>query len=116
MEATCDSFFPELTTKYMVSKVLEKGACGEVLLGFRVPDLHRVAIKIICKGTIITTFNGNDSFFNVLNNVWIHQSVNQSCIINLEDVINTPNFHFIVLKLPEGGKLFDKIIVKTKLN
>ena len=41
MEATSDSFPPELTTKYTVSKVLGKGACGEVRLGFRVPDLHR---------------------------------------------------------------------------
>ena len=38
-----DSFPPELNTKYTVSKVLEKGACGEVRLGVRVPDLHRVA-------------------------------------------------------------------------
>ena len=56
-EATIDSFPPKLTTKYIMSKVLGKGACGEVWLGFRVPDLHRNAIKIICKGTIITTIS-----------------------------------------------------------
>ena len=56
MEATSDSFPPMLTTKYMVSKVLEKGACEEFrLLGYRVPDLHRVATKIIYKRTIVTT-------------------------------------------------------------
>ena len=38
MEATSDGFPPELTTKYTVSKVLEKGACREVRLDFRVPD------------------------------------------------------------------------------
>ena len=47
MEATADSYPPELTTKYSVSKVLWKGACGLVRLGFRVPDLNRVAIKKI---------------------------------------------------------------------
>ena len=38
MEATFDSFPPELTTNYTVSKVLEKAACGEgqaVLQGAR---------------------------------------------------------------------------------
>ena len=43
-------FPPELTDKYTVSKVLGRGACGEVRLGFRIPDLHRVAIKVINKG------------------------------------------------------------------
>ena len=90
MEATSDSFPPELTTKYKVSKVLEKAACAEVTLGFRVPDLHRVAIKVICKR--VTTFNGGDSSSNVLNKVQILQSVNHPCIINLEDVIDTPKF------------------------
>ena len=113
MEATSDSFPPELTTKYKVSKVLEKVACAEVTLGFRVPDLHRVAIKIICKR--ITTFNGGASSSNALKKVRILQSVNHPCIISLEDVIDTPNFLFIVLELTEGGELFDKIIEKTKL-
>ena len=31
--------------KYTERKVLGKGASGEVSLGFRVPDFHRVAIK-----------------------------------------------------------------------
>ena len=42
-------FSDELTSKYTVSKELGKGACGTVRLGFRIPDLHRVAIKIIEK-------------------------------------------------------------------
>ena len=72
MEATSvDSVPPKLTTKYKLSKVLVKGACGEVTLGFRVPDMHRVAIKIICKRTFVTSFNGGDSFSNVLNKVRI---------------------------------------------
>ena len=74
-----------------------------------------VTIKIKCKRTIIITFNGGDSSSNVLNKVWILQLVNHPCIISLEDVIDTPNFLFIVLELPEGADLFDKIIEKTKL-
>ena len=116
MEATSDIFPGELTTKYTVSKVLGKGACEEVRLGFMVPELHRVTIKIICKHTIVIPFNGGDSSSNVLNKVPILQSVNHPCIINLEDVIDTSNFLFSVLELAEGGELFDKIIENTKLN
>ena len=68
-----------------------------------------------CKCTMVTTFNGGNSSSNVLNKVRILQLVNLPCIISLEDVIDTPNFLFIVLELPEGGELFDKIIKKTKL-
>ena len=69
-----------------------------------------------CKRTIITTFNGGNSSSNLLNNVQILQLVSHPLIISLEDVIDPPNFLFIVLELAEGGELFDKIIKKTKLN
>ena len=58
-----------MTTKYTVSKVLEKASCGEIRVGFSVPDLHRVAIKIICKRII--TFNGGDSSSNGLTKLQI---------------------------------------------
>ena len=87
-------------------------ACGEVRLGFSVPDLQRVAIKIICKR--VTTLNSSDSSYNVLNKVRILQLVNHLCNTSLEDMIDTPNFLFIVLELAEGGELFDKIIEKTR--
>ena len=80
------------------------------------PDVHRVAIKINCKCTIVTTFNSSDSSSNVLKEVQILQSVNHPCIICQEDVIGTLNFLFIVLELEEGGKRFDSFIEKTKMN
>ena len=77
------------------------------------PDLHMIAIKKICKVIIVTTFNGGNSSSNVLNKLRILQLVTHPCIVNLEDVIYTPNFLFIVVELAEGGELFDKIIEKT---
>ena len=57
--------FPEvLNNKYTVSKVLGRGAHGEVRLGFRIPDLNRFAIKIINKrtcGTISETVSSSDA-------------------------------------------------------
>jgi len=113
-EEQTDIFPATLTNKYTVSKVLGRGATGEVRLGFRIPDLHRVAIKIICKRTNSTISTKEAS--QVLNEVRILQSVSHPCVINLEDVIDTPDYLFIVLELAEGGELFDKIIERTKLN
>ena len=66
-----------------MSKVLKKWVCWEVRLGFRVPDLQRVAIKIILKPTTFTTFNVGDSSSHIMNKVRILQSVNHPCIITL---------------------------------
>ena len=52
----------------------------------------------------------------VLNEVNIHHSVSHPYLINLEGVINTTNFLYIVIEFAEGIKLFDKIIDQTKLN
>ena len=103
----------QLTSKYTVSKVLGRGACREVRLGFRIPDLYRVAIKVICKRTTNTFSKSNPA---IMNEVRILQSVSHPCVINLEDVIDTPDYLFIVLELAEGGELFDKIIERTRLN
>ena len=81
-------------------------------LGFRIPDLHRVAIKVICKKKTSTVSSAQ----TIMNEVRILRTVKHLCIINLEDVIDTPDFLFIVLELAEGGELFEKIIDKTKFN
>ena len=60
-ESQTDQFPAALTSKYTVSKTLGRGATGEVRLGFRIPDLHRVAIKIICKRTNSTISNKDSS-------------------------------------------------------
>ena len=39
-EVQADKFPLALTNKYTVSKVLGRGATGEVRLGFRIPDLQ----------------------------------------------------------------------------
>ena len=52
----------------------------------------------------------------VLSEVNILHSVSHPYLINLEGVINTTNFIYIVLEFAEGIQLFDKIIDQTKLN
>lgn len=105
--------FPEaLTQQYAVSKVLGRGAVGEVRLGFRVSDMSRVAIKIIGKG-MTSASSTSDS---LMNEVKILKSVNHPCVIKLEDVIETEDNLFLVLELAEGGDCFDKIKEKSRFN
>lgn len=115
-EEQAEKFPAALTSKYTVSKVLGRGAVGEVRLGFRIPDLHRVAIKIVNKRTYSTLSSTPANRDAVLNEVRILRSASHPCIIHLEDVVDTPDFLYIVLELAEGGELFDKIIEKTKFN
>jgi len=115
-EGQTETFPSELTSSYTVSKMLGRGACGEVRLGFRIPDLKRVAIKIINKRTCSTISSMSNSNEEVMNEVRILQSVSHPNIINLEDVIDTKDFLYIILELAEGGELFDKIIDKSRLN
>jgi len=103
-----DKFPPALTKQYAVSKVLGRGAVGEVRLGFRVSDMSRVAIKIIDKGITST------SSTSLMNEVKILKSVNHPCVIKLEDVIETEDKLFLVLELAEGGDCFDKIKEKSR--
>jgi len=115
-EAQTETFPTSLTNKYTVSKVLGRGATGEVRLGFKIPDLHRVAIKIISKRRYSTIDSMVSSQDEILNEVRILQNVSHPNIIHLEDVIDTKDHLYIVLELAEGGELFDKIIEKTKFN
>ena len=52
----------------------------------------------------------------VLNEVRILKSECHPCIINLKNVIDKPNFLFIVMDLAEEGEHFYKIIEKAELN
>ena len=60
-EETEETFPAELTSSYTVSKVLGTGASAEVRLAFRIPDMHRVALKIIKKRNNNALTSGSQS-------------------------------------------------------
>jgi len=107
-DAEKEIFPPELAQKYTVSKELGRGQYGTVRLAFRIKDLHRCAIKIVKKSCYPTTIS-------IENEVKVLQKVRHPCIINLEDVIETKEYLYIVLELAEGGEMFTKIVEKTKM-
>ena len=110
MEEGLDSFLPKLTFKYTVSRMLGHGACREVRL--ESGCLIFIGWQSKVSKSIMTT----TSSILILNEVQIPQSVDHPCITNLEDVVDSTDYLYIVLKLAECGEHFDKIIKKTTLN
>ncbi|KAL8577458.1 hypothetical protein ACOMHN_021910 [Nucella lapillus] len=101
----------ELTDKYTLTKVLGRGACGEVRLAFVKGSCEKFACKIISKKKFSV---GGSSAINmasqVMGEVRILKSMKHPCIIGIEDVIDTPETLYILLELVEGGELFDKVV------
>ncbi|KAI8782455.1 serine/threonine-protein kinase Chk2 [Biomphalaria glabrata] len=107
-----DSTLPSaLTEKYTLTRVLGKGACGEVRLAFAKGSCEKFACKIISKKKFSV---GGKSQLNlasqVMGEVKILKSLKHPCIIKIEDVIDTPDTLYILLELVEGGELFDKVV------
>ncbi|XP_036908306.1 serine/threonine-protein kinase Chk2 isoform X2 [Sturnira hondurensis] len=92
------SVYPkELRDKYIMSKTLGSGACGEVKLAFERNTCKKVAIKIISKRKFAV---GSDK--------------EAPCIIKIKDFFDAEDF-YIVLELMEGGELFDRVVGTRRL-
>ncbi|KAG1682193.1 Serine/threonine-protein kinase Chk2 [Nymphon striatum] len=110
---------------YTVSKFLGRGACGEVRLVFKKDDCCQAfAMKIIAKkkfsigGSILKVRNSNtlvDLSAQVQNEVNVMKNLDHPCIVKIENVIDTPDYLYIILELVEGGELFDRIVSCKKL-
>ncbi|XP_005112692.1 serine/threonine-protein kinase Chk2 [Aplysia californica] len=102
---------PELTEKYTLTRVLGRGACGEVRLAFSKGSCDKFACKIISKKKFSV---GGKTAVNmasqVMGEVKILKALKHPCIIGIEDVIDTPDMLYIFLELVEGGELFDKVV------
>ncbi|XP_044282125.1 serine/threonine-protein kinase Chk2 isoform X2 [Varanus komodoensis] len=106
----------ELRDKYIISKTLGCGACGEVKLAFERDTCDKVAIKIIHKRRFMTdTLPENDKPFNVETEVEILKKIDHPCLIKIIDFFEGEDF-YIVLELMEGGELFDRVLPPARLS
>lgn len=101
--------------KYILFKMLGRGACGEVKLAFEKDSCRKVAVKIIEKKTFSVggTIKKNMDKA-VMEEVKILKALNHPCIIKIEDVFETDARLFIVLELVEGGELFDRVVKRGR--
>jgi serine/threonine-protein kinase Chk2 len=93
--------------KYMMSKVLGRGACGEVKLAFERETCRKFAVKCITKKTFSV---GPRLGPGIMDEVKILKELSHPCIIEIEDVFESNDMLYIVLELVEGGELFDRVV------
>lgn len=112
-----DASFPEeIKKKFTMSKLLGRGACGEVRLAFRKGCCGKVAVKIVEKNKFTIGGNKLNMTNQVMQEVNILKALKHPCIIAIEEVIDTPSTLYIVLELVEGGELFDRVVSLGQLD
>ncbi|XP_048583173.1 serine/threonine-protein kinase Chk2 isoform X3 [Nematostella vectensis] len=93
--------------KYTLSKLLGRGAFGEVRLAFTKGTCHKFAVKLISKRQFSVSPVSHASIKDEVN---ILKALNHPCIIEIADVFESPDMLYIVLELVEGGELFDRVV------
>jgi len=96
----------DLRTKYVLSRAIGRGACGEVRLAFSRGTCQKYAVKVISK----KKFSVGPRQAALRDEVEILKRLHHPCVIRIEDVYETDEFLYIVLELVEGGELFDRVV------
>ncbi|NXX94453.1 CHK2 kinase, partial [Centropus bengalensis] len=108
--------FPrELREKYIMSKTLGSGACGEVKLAFEKSTCNKVAVKIINKRRFMASgVPEASSAFNINTEIEILKKIDHPCLIKFFFFFEAEDY-YIVLELMEGGELYDRVSRPIKM-
>ncbi|KAK3727806.1 hypothetical protein QZH41_008227, partial [Actinostola sp. cb2023] len=99
----------DFKAKYTISKIIGRGACGEVHLCFAKGTCQRFAVKVINKKQFSVNTPSTKEEVDIL------KSLSHPTIICIVDVFETPDSLYIVLELVEGGELFDRVKKEKRL-
>ncbi|MBN3275073.1 CHK2 kinase, partial [Polyodon spathula] len=102
----------EFKEKYIISRKIGSGVCGEVKLAFKRSTCKKVAVKTISKKDFLSSTNLSS---NAEREIEILKKIDHPCLIKTEDFFQTEEMYCIVLELMEGGELFDRVRQSTKL-
>ncbi|XP_051806932.1 serine/threonine-protein kinase Chk2 isoform X2 [Acanthochromis polyacanthus] len=102
----------ELREKYLLTRRIGTGVCGEVRLAFQRSTCRKVAVKIINKKNFQSEGTATR---NATTEIEILQRVNHPCLIKTEDFYQTDDSYYIVLELMEGGELFHRVKSQQQL-
>ncbi|XP_072243212.1 serine/threonine-protein kinase Chk2 [Leuresthes tenuis] len=102
-----------LQDKYLLTRRIGTGVCGEVRLGFERSTCRRFAVKIINKKNFQSEGTATR---NAKTEIEILQRIDHPCLINTEDFYQTEDSYYIVLEMMEGGELFHRVKSKQQLN
>ncbi|XP_026177571.1 serine/threonine-protein kinase Chk2 isoform X2 [Mastacembelus armatus] len=103
----------ELQEKYLLTRRIGTGVCGEVRLAFERSNCKKFAVKIINKKNFQSEGTATR---NAKTEIEILQRVDHPCLIKTEDFYQTDDSYYIVLELMEGGELFHKVKSQQQLN
>ncbi|XP_053558051.1 serine/threonine-protein kinase Chk2 [Bombina bombina] len=106
----------EFANKFIMSRTIGSGACGEVKLAFEKSTCKKVAVKIISKKKFrMSPPVTNEQPISVDTEIEILKRLNHPCIIKIIEFFDSEDSYYIVLELMEGGDLFDRVITCTRL-
>lgn len=108
--------FPrEFREKYIMSKTLGSGACGEVKLAFEKSTCNKVAVKIINKRKFMASgIREANPAFNINTEIEILKKIDHPCLIKIKNFYEAEDY-YIVLELMEGGELYDRVSRPVKM-
>ena len=120
VKGSAAAFHSEVTDKYLISKLLGKGACGEVFLVFLEADYSKqFAMKVVDKKSFTSsviepsaTESGvlRNSASDVMSEVNILKKLRHPCIIHVQEVFDFSDRLYLVLERAMGGELFDRVV------
>ncbi|XP_028314094.1 serine/threonine-protein kinase Chk2 isoform X2 [Gouania willdenowi] len=96
----------ELQQKYMLTRQIGTGVCGEVRLAFERSSCSKYAVKIIKKNNFPSEGTATR---NAQTEIEILQRVDHPCLIRTLDFYQTDDNFYIVLELMEGGELYQRV-------
>ncbi|KAM9858334.1 serine/threonine-protein kinase Chk2 [Aulostomus maculatus] len=102
----------ELRDKYLLTRRIGTGVCGEVKLAFERSTCRKFAVKIINKKNFQSEGTATR---NAQTEIEILQRIDHPCLIKTEDFYQTDDSYFIVLELMEGGELFHRVKSQQQL-
>ncbi|KAK5933199.1 hypothetical protein CgunFtcFv8_004845 [Champsocephalus gunnari] len=103
----------ELQEKYLLTRRIGTGVCGEVKLAFERSSCRKFAVKIINKKNFQSEGTATR---NAQTEIEILQRIDHPCLIKTEDFYQTEDSYYIVLELMEGGELFQRIKSQQQLS
>ncbi|NXR40535.1 CHK2 kinase, partial [Zosterops hypoxanthus] len=108
--------FPkEFREKYIMSKTLGSGACGEVKLAFEKSTCNKVAVKIINKRKFMASgLSEANPALNINTEIEILKKIDHPCLIKIKNFFEAEDY-YIILELMEGGELYDRVSRPVKM-
>ncbi|XP_011613575.2 serine/threonine-protein kinase Chk2 isoform X3 [Takifugu rubripes] len=102
----------ELQEKYILTRQIGTGVCGEVKLAFERSSCRKYAVKIIKKKNFQSEGTASR---NAQTEIEILQRIDHPCLIKTLDFYQTDDSYYIVLELMEGGELFHRVKSRQQL-